>query len=59
MKVLNRLADRLLTRMVPNSEAKAACVYSVLECQGGKTYRCYYDRCNGQSLGCTKIENFC
>lgn len=59
MKVLNKLAGRLLTRVVPRAEAQAACVYSDLKCQGGKTYRCYYNRCNGQSLGCTLIENFC
>lgn len=59
MKILNKLADRVLTRVVSSAGAQAACTYSTLKCIEGTRYRCWYNRCDGSFLGCTIVSYNC
>lgn len=48
MSKLNRIADRLLSRFVPERAASAYCgVSTYYICDGGPKYLCRYDSCTG------------
>ena len=48
MKVLNKLADRLIARVAPEAHAAAApCEYYEYACINGKGYKRLRDRCTG------------
>ncbi|GIG66262.1 hypothetical protein [Phytomonospora endophytica] len=56
MKSFNKIADRLLTRLVPPAEAQAApCERKRQRCDGGSLYDCWYDYCQGFYLSCVRI----
>lgn len=56
MKSFNKIADRLLTRLVPPVEAQAApCEVKRYPCWDHSKYDCWYDQCQGFYLGCTRI----
>ncbi|GLZ75885.1 hypothetical protein Afil01_06920 [Actinorhabdospora filicis] len=56
MKALTKVADRLVSRLVPPATAHARpCEQPRQPCWNGSRYQCWYDECQGFYLDCYRI----
>ncbi|GIG66049.1 hypothetical protein [Phytomonospora endophytica] len=59
MKIVNRIADRLLARVAPATTAAAApCLTCTMRCVNGLVNKCCTDRCLGKTK-CTPRREQC